>query len=250
VFGLFNAAFCKRYSPSVEDQRLVLALAQRAGLAIQNAQLFERAQQAATAEERQRLARELHDAVTQTLFSASLIAEVLPRLWERNAEEGRQRLEDLRRLTRGALAEMRTLLLELRPAALTETPFGQLLTQLGEATASRSNVRVTVRTDGEPFALPAEVQIALYRVAQEALNNTSKHANAEHAEVHVRWRADGVDVRLRDDGRGFVRSGVAPGRLGLGIMEERARSIGAELRVRSRPGTGTTVTVGWRSPGA
>ncbi|MBV9544234.1 MAG: histidine kinase, partial [Chloroflexi bacterium] len=149
--------------------------------------------------------------------------------------------------TRGALAEMRTLLLELRPAALTEAPFVQLLTQLGEAIASRSNLQATVRTQGQPILLPPEVQIALYRVAQEALNNTSKHAEAAHVEIHVRWHTRGLDVRLRDDGRGFVRSRVAQGRLGLGIMQERARSIGAELRLRSQPGVGTTVTIAWRA---
>src|ERR671939_1213039 len=141
AFGLFGVAFCTPHVPSREEQRGVQALAQRAGLAIQNARLFEQAQQVATAEERQRLARELHDAVTQTLFSASLIAGVVPRLWERDPEEARVRVEELRRLTRGALAEMRTLLLELRPAALVETPFGHLLHQLAEATAIRTSVQ-------------------------------------------------------------------------------------------------------------
>src|SRR5262249_15351935 len=108
-FGMFSVASSSEQVPSMDEERLVQALAQRAGLAIQNARLFEQAQKVATAEERQRLARELHDAVTQTLFSASLIAEVLPRLWTRDPDLGMHRLEQLRRLTRGALAEMRTL---------------------------------------------------------------------------------------------------------------------------------------------
>src|SRR5437764_12062505 len=91
------------------------------------------------------MARELHDAVTQTLFSASLIAEVVPRLFERDPDQARNRLEELRRLTRGALAEMRTLLIELRPSALIESPFGLLLRQLAEATASRANLQIDVR---------------------------------------------------------------------------------------------------------
>jgi signal transduction histidine kinase len=245
-FGLFSVAFCQRHNPTHEQQRLVQALAQRAGLAIQNARLFEQAQQVATAEERQRLARELHDAVTQTLFSASLIAEVVPRLWERNQDDGRKRLEELRRLTRGALAEMRTLLLELRPAALIETPFVQLVNQLGEAAASRSNLEVSVRSEGEPCPVPPEVQIALYRIAQEALNNTGKHAAATHAELHLRWRPDGINVRITDNGRGFDPRATPPGHLGMGIMQERARAIGARLRVESRPGNGTRISVQWR----
>lgn len=246
IFGLFSAAFLQRHAVTLEERRLMLALAQRAGLAIQNARLFEQAQQAATAEERQRLARELHDAVTQTLFSASLIAEVVPKLWDRNQDEGRRRLDELRRLTRGALAEMRTLLLELRPAALVETPFGHLLRQLGEAASSRSNLAVEVRTEGQEWALSPEVQIALYRIAQEAMNNTGKHAGASHVQIHVRWTTDAVNVRVQDDGRGFDPKATPPGHLGLGIMHERARSIGARLRIESRTGAGTRVTMRWR----
>ena len=246
AFGLFAVAFCGPHTPSGDEQRLVQALAQRAGLAIQNARLFEQAQQVATAEERQRLARELHDAVTQTLFSASLIAEVVPRLWERDPNEGRQRLEELRRLTRGALAEMRTLLLELRPAALVETPFGHLLRQLAEATASRTTLLIDVHALGEQLPLPPEVQIALYRIAQETLNNTGKHAGASRAEIHFRRRANGIGLHLSDDGCGFDPHNTRPGRLGLGIMQERARAVGARLRIESRPGSGTHVYVSWR----
>jgi GAF domain-containing protein len=246
-FGLFGVAYCEPHTPSFDEQRVVQALAQRAALAIQNARLFEQAQQVATAEERQRLARELHDAVTQTLFSASLIAEVVPRLWERDPDQGRKRLEELRRLTRGALAEMRTLLLELRPAALIETPFGQLLRQLAEATASRTTLVIDVQAavdEGRP--LTPEVQIGLYRIAQEALNNVAKHAGASGASIHLRRRPQGIDLHLIDNGRGFDPTATPPGHLGLGIMHERARAIGARLRIVSRLGEGTQVHVRWR----
>ncbi|HEV7663432.1 MAG TPA: GAF domain-containing sensor histidine kinase [Chloroflexota bacterium] len=246
-FGLFGVAYCVPHTVSADEQRLVLALAQRAGLAIHNARLFEQAPLVAAAEERQRLARELHDAVTQTLFSASLIAEVVPRIWERDPPEARQRLEELRRLTRGALAEMRTLLLELRPAALLETPLPHLLRQLAEATASRTNLNVEVLApDGAALPLPPEVQIALYRIAQETLSNTGKHAGASRAEIHLRQRADGVGLHLSDNGRGFDPRSTPSGRLGLGIMNERARAIGARLRIQSRPGAGTRIHVHWR----
>jgi signal transduction histidine kinase len=246
LFGLFGVAYCEPHTVSSDEERLVLALAQRAGLAIHNARLFEQAALVATAEERQRLARELHDAVTQTLFSASLIAEVVPRIWERDPQEGRQRLEELRRLTRGALAEMRTLLLELRPAALVETPFPDLLRQLAEATTSRTNLHVEVRAEDAALALPPEVQIALYRIAQETLSNTGKHAGASRAEIHLRQRAERVDLHLSDNGRGFDPTSTPPGHLGLGIMHERARGIGARLRIESRPGAGTRIHVHWQ----
>jgi GAF domain-containing protein len=245
-FGLFSVASSSAQIPSVDEERLVQALAQRAGLAIQNARLFEQAQQVATAEERQRLARELHDAVTQTLFSASLIAEVLPRLWTRDPDLGMHRLDQLRRLTRGALAEMRTLLLELRPAALVETPFAQLLKELAQSVASRSTLDVEVQAEGGPVNLPADVQIGLYRIVQEALNNTLKHAEANHAEVIFRSREEGVSLAIRDDGKGFDTSRPSSGRLGLIVMRERAHGVGARLRVLSRPGRGTRVYVHWR----
>jgi GAF domain-containing protein len=246
VFGIFAIAFNTPRRFRDEEKRLVAALGQRASLAFQNARLFEQAQQAATAEERQRLARELHDAVTQTLFSASLIAEVIPRMWDRDPAEAGQRLDELRRLTRGALAEMRTLLIELRPMALVETPLAQLLGQLAQATASRSNLEVAVDSEGDPRRLPGEVQIALYRIVQEVLNNTAKHANAHRAGLTMAWAADGVDLRLWDDGCGFRTGSIPAGHFGLGIMGERAHSIHARLDLDSQPGSGTRVEVCWR----
>jgi len=246
-FGIFSVAFCSEHVLSSDEQRLARALAQRAGLALQNARLFERAQQVAAADERQRLARELHDAVTQTLFSASLIAEVLPLLWARNADQGRQRLEELRRLTRGALAEMRALLVELRPAALVETPFGSLLTQLAESLASRTTARIDVHVDADEQLLTAEVQIGLYRIAQEALNNLVKYADARRAELRFRRHGANLELEISDDGRGFDASITPPGHLGLSIMRERARAIGARLRVDSRIGSGTRISVQLRS---
>jgi signal transduction histidine kinase len=226
----------------------VLALAQRAALAIDNARLYEQAQQVATLEERQRLARELHDAVTQTLFSSTLIADVLPALYERDAEEGQRHLQQLRRLTRGALAEMRSLLVELRPGALNDLPLPDLLKQLADGVQGRTMLEVTVHVSGQPFArLPDPVHVAVYRVAQEALTNVVKHAGAQHATLDVQYRPDGLVLRVEDDGRGFDPRQRAPGHLGLGIMRERAQGIGATLQVRSRPGAGTQLTLTWRA---
>jgi PAS domain S-box-containing protein len=248
MIGAFGLSYCQPRTFGVEEQRLLQALAQRAALAIQNARLYEQAQQAATLEERQRLARELHDAVTQTLFSTALIAEVLPELWDLDPDEGRQRLAELRRLTRGALAEMRTLLVELRPGALTELPLSDLLRQLAEATAGRTRLQVVARVEGQARSLPPTVQVALYRIAQEALNNVVKHAQARRAAVTLGYEADGgVRLLLDDDGHGFDPSAIPAGHLGVEIMRERAAAIGAEYRVDRQPGEGTAIEVHWQN---
>jgi signal transduction histidine kinase len=204
-------------------------------------------------EERGRLARELHDAVTQTLFSASLIGEALPTIWESDQDEGRRLLSEMRRLSRGALAEMRTLLLELRPATLVEANLGDLLRHLTETVAGRKDVSVTVTVEGE-YGLPSDVHVALYRIAQEALNNVVKHAQASRVTVSLRCARpeDGgevggsVELCVSDDGRGFDPDCVPPDCLGLGIIRERAQAVGAALTIESQPGAGTEIVVVWK----
>ncbi len=205
--------------------------------------LQKKAAEEAVVNERTRLARDLHDAVTQTLFAATLIAEVLPDLWPADPAAGSRRLEELRQLTRGALAEMRTLLVELRPNALTEVPLPTLLRQLTEAVSGRSRLAVELVVDGER-PLPPEVQLALYRIAQEALNNVVKHAHAAQALVKLRL---GPTVRLTiaDGGAGFDPAVVTADHLGLKIMRERAEAVGARLTLSSEPVMGTQVTVVW-----
>jgi signal transduction histidine kinase len=241
------------YSLVRDPVRLREAVERATAAAVENARLYEsernRAERAAI-DERQRLARELHDSVTQTLFSASLIAEVLPRLWARNPAVAQPRLEELRQLTRGALAEMRTLLLELRPAVLLQMPLADLLRQLTEAVTGRARLPVTLEVEGggdtPPTPLPAEVQMAFYRTAQEALNNIVKHAGATSATVSLRWLPGGLQLGVHDDGRGFDPAAVPAGHLGLGGMHERAAAIGATLFVRAAPGEGTHLTLDWQ----
>jgi PAS domain S-box-containing protein len=204
-----------------------------------------RTREQATVEERNRLARDLHDAVSQTLFSASLISEVLPKLWEMNENEGKKRLEEVRQLTRGALAEMRTLLLELRPDSLVEAEFGYLMTQLGESITGRSRVPVKVSVTGS-CVMPVDVKVALYRIAQEALNNVAKHAGATQAKVDLLCRPNHVTMQISDDGHGFTVRAVQPNSLGLNIMRERAKEIGAALTVKSQPGKGAAIKVTWK----
>ncbi len=208
------------------------------------AALAHKAAEEAVIAERTRLARDLHDAVTQTLFSASLIAEVLPDLWQTDEREARQSADELRQLTRGALAEMRTLLLELRPAALTQTCLADLLKQLTDALIGRSRLPITLQIDGERW-LPPEVQVAFYRIAQESLNNIVKYARATRAEVCLAQTASQTRLEISDNGVGFEPAAIKPTSLGLCIMRERAEAVGAELRLTSAPGQGTRVSVIW-----
>ncbi len=245
-YGVLTICSERPRSLDDDERRLLAALARRAASAIENARLYDLAQVSATRQERQRLARELHDAVTQTLFAASLIAEVLPRVWERSPEAGAARLEELRQLTRGALAEMRTLLLELRPQALLEADMGELLKQLVEAFAGRSRIPVTLEA-GAGLELLPEVKVAYYRIVQEALNNITKHAGASRVSVSLAEEDGWLVLVVADDGKGFDPAGVPPTHLGLGIMQERAQQIGAELEIESGPGQGTRVEARWHS---
>jgi signal transduction histidine kinase len=236
-----------RSSRDFAEGELALAsvLGDYVALAIENARLRERAELAAVEAERTRLARDLHDSVTQTLFSAGLIADVLPGLWERSTDEGKRRLDELQRLIKGALAEMRMLLVELRPASLTEAGLGELLRQLCDATGGRAHIPVELEVHGQRV-LPADVQVALYRIAQEAMNNVARHANATRAQVVLRLTPESADLMVSDDGRGFDASGpIRPEHLGLRIMRERAEASGAHVAVYSRPGQGTQVRATW-----
>lgn len=234
---------------SEEDLELGFTFADQAALAIANERLREQAEQTAVASERNRLARDLHDAVTQTLFSASLIAEALPVIWASSPEEGQQLLDELRLLTRGALAEMRTLLLELRPAALEEASLSDLLQQLAEAVTGRTGIPVRVVIDS-PCSLPTGVRIALFRITQESLNNVVKHARATAVELGLRGCNDGqgVILSIEDNGRGFDPIHVSGDHFGLDIIRERSQAIGATLTIESQADRGTRITVVYVQP--
>jgi PAS domain S-box-containing protein len=224
------------------NQRLQKEIEQRARI---EKELAEKAADEAVTADRTRLARDLHDAVTQTLFSASLIAEVLPDLWEMDEEEAKNSTEELRQLTRGALAEMRTLLLELRPATLTQNRLSDLIRQLCEAFIGRSRLPIKLNIDGEDCKLPPEVQVAYYRIAQESLNNVFKYARATRVDVDLFVSCSSVRFEVRDNGLGFDTATAKPTSLGMRIMRERAEAIGAEFHVSSTPGAGTCVEVIW-----
>ena len=230
--GFFTAAHAER----------LRAIADQAAAAISNAHLAAQASELAASEERQRLSCELHDAVNQTLWTAALTADSLLR----DADEGtllHGRLERLRQLTRGAQAEMRTLLLELRPQQLLEIELPELLEQLIAAMECRKKMAVSVAL--EPVDLEATKRVAVYRIAQEALTNITRHAGATMVTITLSMAHSPAvaELRIADNGARFEPENVPPGHLGLSIMRERAEAIGAELSVAAAPGHGTELSV-------
>ena len=225
---------------SDSDVDRLAILADQASSAISNSRSLVMARSLAALEERQSLANDLHDSVSQTLWTATLLAETLARASDLSAEQ-RDRADRLHALTAGALSEMRTLLLELRPSVIEETPFADLVHQLVSAFESRRRAKCEVHLDREVEPLPT-VKVALYRILQESLNNVSRHADAEGVHISVEVTGDVLEMRVRDDGEGY-EMGSASEHFGLRIMAERAEAIGASLHVDSRLGEGTTVSV-------
>jgi two-component system nitrate/nitrite sensor histidine kinase NarX len=244
IIGCLGVAHEKRDHFTSHHADLALSVANQASITLVNAELYEHAQELAALQERQRLAQNLHDAVNQSLFSAGLIADVLPRLWDRDQAEARRSLEDLRRLTRAAQAEMRALLAELRPSALTDTDLGELFHLLGNAVSGRINIPVTVKV-AQDVILPAEVQVAFYRVCQEALNNVARHANASQIDIDLKDEGSVIELRVHDNGTGFDPEQILSGHYGLSMMRERAEAAGTSLIVTSKPGLGTELSMRW-----
>ncbi len=200
-------------------------------------------------EERNRIAGELHDSVNQSLHSLVMIADSLPKIQQTCPEEILPGLRKIKDIARGILAEMRNLLVELRPQALVSKPLGELLRQLSQAIAHRTSLNLTTYI-GCDSKLPPQVQICFYRIVQEALNNVVRHAKAQHAEIHFNCKhldchSDRVQLLVKDDGLGFSKEDILPGNLGLNFMKERAEKIGACLKISSKPGQGTKVLVDW-----
>jgi signal transduction histidine kinase len=224
------------------DQELIEMLAAHAAIAIENARLYERSRELSIAEERNRLARELHDSVTQKLFGLVLSAEAAATLIERDPDEARAEVVRLRALAQDALDELRSLVFELRPGSVEDE---------GLATALRKHVDVLRRIyrreiglelSGNSSGAP-EVEREVLRIAQEALQNALRHAQAETIEVRLTADDGRLRLAISDDGVGFEPAAPAlrSRRLGLTSMEERAEAIGGTLRIESRPGVGTTI---------
>ena len=247
TFGELHVALPAAAHLGEDDEAYLVALADQAAVAAQNAALFGSAAQSATLLERQRLARELHDSVSQALFSMTLHARTAER---HLAAEGigadspaAEQVTRMRELTAGALAEMRALIFELRPGALAEEGLAAAIGKQAAALASRTGVPVDVIAPAERVELAADVEEHLYRLALEALNNALKHAGADRLGVTLAARGGELRLVVEDDGAGFDPAVPRPGHLGLHTMHDRATAAGGRLAIDSAPGCGTRVEV-------
>jgi signal transduction histidine kinase len=226
------------------DQELIELFAAHAAVAIATARVHERSRELSVVEERNRLARDLHDAVSQTLFSLTLTAEAAAELLDRDPAAARAQLAEVGRLAAEARAEMRSLVFQLRPADLEADGLVATLRKhvdvLGRVHPAR--VEMVVRGDGVPAAA---TQRELYRIAQEALQNALKHSGAARITLELELAGSGGTLTVIDNGGGFdIADPLARSQhLGLTVMQERARTVGGRLELRSRPGEGTTVRV-------
>jgi len=200
------------------------------------------AKEKALHEERNKLARELHDTVTQTLFSANLIAEIIPNLWKKDPEIALKRLKEVSQLNNTALMEMRTLLYELRPAVLKDEDLGDILKNLAKSVEGRSKISIDLIINGE-YKYPPKIELGYFRIAQEALNNIIKHSKASKVIIALKTLPESLYMEIADNGCGFNDSEVSSTSLGLSIMKERAKNMGASINIDSLPGKGSKITV-------
>jgi signal transduction histidine kinase len=229
---------------NVEELALLASIADQVAVVVENARLQQQAEQAAVVEERARLARELHDSVTQSLYSVTLLADATRDFTEAGEwERVKHYLGRMSETARQALKEMRLLLYELRPPIIEQEGLLEALSRRLDAVEGRAGVEVRLLAK-EWVDLPAPVEETLYRIAQEALNNALKHAEATLVTVHLRADADSVDLEVVDNGKGFDLDSVRRrGGMGLLSMRQRAEKLGSKLMILSTPGEGTSVKV-------
>ncbi len=231
-----------------EDEELLSILAQHAAIALTNARLYERSRELTIAEERSRLAHELHDAVSQKLFSLRLTAQAAAALVDRDPGRAKGELQQVAALAAEAVEELRAAVVELRPAALDEDGLVATLRTQVQVLDRAHSARVSFTATGVR-ALPAAQEEALLRVAQESLHNALRHSGAAEVSVVLERRGTGTVLRITDDGEGFDPTAVreAGRHLGLVSMSHRADSVGGTLTIDSEPGRGTTI--GMEVPG-
>jgi signal transduction histidine kinase len=229
---------------SREDLRIISLFADQAAIVIDQARLHHQVEQMAVMEERQRLARELHDSVTQALYSVNLYAEASRRaLTAGKSKVALDNLKKLREMTREALLEMRLLVFELHPSVLEKEGLVAALQARLVAVESRSGLKTEIKVDGDT-RVPLFIEKELYRIAQEGFNNAVKHAHASNIKISLKYTRESVCLELWDDGTGFDLETVrGSGGMGLRGIEERTHKIAGSLSIESSPGMGTKLTV-------
>ena len=247
-YGILTLYYRDSRSFDDDDISEAQSLADQVALAIESARLREREGQTAALDERNRLARELHDSVTQSLYSMTLYAEAAARQVDvGNSGQVTEHLRALRDTSRDALREMRLLIYELQPPEIERTGLAGALRARLQGVEIRGGVHAELLQDGDE-TIPTAAQRELYHIAREALNNSLKHAQATHIVVRLSYRPGLTVMEIEDDGMGFDReAGMEAGGMGLRTMQERAEHLGAQLEVQTAATAGTTVRVTLKS---
>ena len=242
AFYLTDKEAAPEFSP--EDQQLIELLAPHAAVAMENARVYERSRELSIVEERNRLARELHDSLVQKLFGVVLAAQSAGTLLERDSDAARAQVEQLQTLAQEAVVELRSLVFQLRPAEIETEGLGAALRSHVDVLRRAHRAQIELELSGSP-RLRAGVDEEVFRIAQESLQNALRHSRADRIEVRLDESAGGLALAVVDDGVGFEpdEAGLRSRRLGLTSMEERAGALGGRLAIDSAPGRGTTITL-------
>jgi two-component system NarL family sensor kinase len=243
--GVLNVVSADYHKLSADDLRLLYTVGDLVSIAIERARLFARSVDMGAVEERNRLAREIHDTLAQGLAALTLQLETADALVEAGAEAERTRqvLQQALALTRASLDEARRSVLDLRAAPLEGRTLAEALTTLAETEGAGAGLIVTVEVVSGSRPLPARVEAGLYRIAQEAITNVVRHAAARHLTARLTTQPAQVQLTITDDGRGFDPGQVPVNRYGLVGLNERAKLLGGRLTVQSSPGAGTRLDV-------
>lgn len=229
-----------RFSPA--DVNLLEPIAAMAALAFENAHLHATARKLAALQERQRLAVSLHDAINQSLFSAGLIAEVLPLLIEHDPEQAGRSIQDMRKLLRGAVCDLRAVLAEMQPTLAQCTTFDDLLGQLASRYTGRTGTTVAINI-ATKASFAENTHEILFGLCSEIFTNIAKHAHATQVWVSLVRKQNCFEIVIRDNGIGFDTTQVLAGHYGLVMLQQQSKSIGAELYITSEIGQGTEVRI-------
>jgi two-component system NarL family sensor kinase len=243
--GVMNVASPDWRELSANDLRILYTLGDIVGIAVERARLFARSADIGAAQERNRIAREIHDTLAQGLTAIALQLETADALLETVPEASRAQrsVQQALELARGNLEEARRSVMDLRAAPLEGRTLPEALGGLVQQYGEREGIITSLNVYGENRPLSARIELALYRTAQEALSNVARHTNASHAWLELNYTLDEAQLTVRDDGRGFDPTSIREGRFGLIGLNERAHLLGGKLEIWSAPGEGTRIMI-------
>lgn len=241
--GVLNLASTDWREMTDDELRLLNTIGDMLSIAIERAQLFVQSVQVGAVEERNRLAREIHDTLAQSLAGITLQLETADALLDAQPESARQALQKALSLSRASLEDARSSVMDLRAAPLEKRTLAEALEALVSQRAAEMNLKARFEAVGGDQPLPVRIEAAVYRMVQEALTNVVRHSDAEHLTVRYTATPEQVSLLIEDDGKGFNTDEIPKGRFGLVGMNERARLLGGCLRVDSQPGGGTVLEI-------